>query len=81
MNSIKRWSIKQLHEALEELQDARASQHTALLEFRYGDYFSPTRDQLAWAKKHTRQNILHDIDDVMCEIERREPGTFNTFSK
>ncbi len=79
--NLKKWKLQHLYEYLDELQDTRASQHTALLEFRYGDYFSPTRDQLAWAKKHTRQNILHDIDDVMCEIERREPGTFNTFSK
>ena len=79
--NLKKWKLDHLFEYLDELQDTRASQHTALLEFRFGDYFNPTREKLNWAKQHTRQNIVHDIEDVMCEIERREPGTFITFCK
>ena len=62
-----------------ELQDERAMQHTALLEFKTGDWYGPTKEQLDTANRITRDGIGHMINDVMCEIEKREPGTFTTY--
>lgn len=78
--NLKKLKLQHLWDYLDDLQDTRAGQHTALLEFKHGDYYGPTAEQLRWAKKNTKQ-ILYDIDDVMCEIERREPGTFTTYTK
>ncbi|QNJ31514.1 hypothetical protein SynPROS91_01136 [Synechococcus sp. PROS-9-1] len=79
--NYKKWKLQHLLEYLQDLQDTRASQHTALLEFRYGDYYNPEPEHLKWAMSYTRQHIGQDINDLMCEIERREPGTFTTYAK
>ena len=78
---LKRWKIEDLWDYLQDLQDTRASQHTALIEFKYGDYFNPTEDQIIEAMHVTRKGIGSAINDVMSEIERREPGTFITWWK
>lgn len=76
---LKKQSLKQLHELLDDYQDTRASQHTALLQFKTGDWYEPDPEDLAEAMRYTRQHIGQTIDDLMCEIERRDPGTFITY--
>ena len=63
---------------LEDLEDTKASQTSALLEFKNGDWYGPDPKELAWAKAISSKNCDHLISAVKCEIERREPGTFIT---
>ena len=77
--NLKRTKLDNLWLLLEELQDFKASQESALLEFKYGDWYGPTAEQLKWARSQTQPDISHQISSVMCEIERREPGTFITY--
>ena len=74
--NLKKTKLDHLYLMLEDLEDAKALQETALLEFKYGDWYAPTADQLAGVRTYTREHIGQDIGDIRCEIERRNPGTF-----
>lgn len=81
MNNLRRASIATLHEDLMELQQFRADQHTALVEFSTGSMWAPTREELAEARTYESEELHYQIDAIMCELERRNPGTFINTNK
>ena len=74
--NLKRTKLDNLYLMLEEYEDYKAAQESALLEFKYGDWYGISAEQLAGAREYTREHIGQDIGDIRCEIERRKPGTF-----
>lgn len=74
--NLKRTKLDKLWLMLDDLQDYKAAQESALLEFKHGDWYAPTADQLRDARLNTSRSIAEEISSIMCEIERREPGTF-----
>lgn len=81
MINLKRIKTSDLEQELMELQLFRAGQHTALVEFKEGDYYMPTPETLKWARVNEGQDVHFFIDAIMCELERRNPGTFINTNK
>ena len=75
--NLKRKSAQFLWSLLEDLRDMESGVPSAFLELKYGDWYSPTPDQLREARAIS-PDVATEISAVMCEIERREPGTFIT---